>query len=144
MIDSLIEDKREEFLVMLREMLRAKVHRATVTQTNVNYEGSLTLDAALMQAAGMIPYERVDVYNADGGARFSTYLIPGAAGSGVACLNGAAAHLARVGDRIIIASYGAFSPEEIPSHRPTVVLVDHANRVNGIRREVTAGAEVTA
>lgn len=129
---------------MLREMLRAKVHRATVTETNVNYEGSLTLDAALMKAAGMIPYERIDVYNADSGTRFSTYLIEGAPGSGVVCVNGAAAHLARPGERIIVATYAAFSPEEIATHHPTVVLVDSANRVKEIRREIVAGTEVTA
>ena len=127
---------------MLREMLRAKVHRATVTETNAEYEGSLTLDAGLMKAAGMIPYERIDVYNADSGARFSTYLIAGATGSGVVCVNGAAAHLARPGHRIIIAAYAALGPEEIASHRPTVVLVDEANRVKEIRHEILAGTEV--
>ena len=127
---------------MLREMLRAKVHRATVTETNVHYEGSLTLDASLMQAAGMLPYERIDVYNADSGARFSTYLIPGEAGSGVACVNGAAAHLARPGERVIIAAYAALTEAEIQSHRPTVVLVDAHNRVKEIRHEIVAGTEV--
>ena len=129
---------------MLREMLRAKVHRATVTETRVDYEGSLTLDATLMKAAGMIPYERIDVYNADSGTRFSTYLIEGEPGSGVVCVNGAAAHLARPGERIIVATYAAFSPEEIAAHRPTVVLVDSANRVKEIRREIVAGTEVIA
>lgn len=129
---------------MLREMLRAKVHRATVTETKVNYEGSLTLDAALMKAAGMIPYERIDVYNADSGTRFSTYLIEGEPGSGVVCVNGAAAHLTRPGERIIVAAYAAFSPEEIATHHPTVVLVDSANHVKEIRREIVAGTEVTA
>ena len=129
---------------MLREMLRAKVHRATVTETNVDYEGSLTLDAALMSAAGMLPYERIDVYNVDSGARFSTYLIPGAAGSGSVCVNGAAARLAEPGQRIIIACYAALCPEEIPAHRPIVVLVDAANRVRQVRHEIVAGTEVTA
>ena len=127
---------------MLREMLRAKVHRATVTETNVDYEGSLTLDSDLMAAAGMIPYERIDVYNADSGARFSTYLIPGEAGSGVLCVNGAAAHLARAGHRLIIASYAAMSDAEIATHRPTVVLVDAANRVKRTAREIVAGTLV--
>jgi aspartate 1-decarboxylase len=125
-------------------MLRAKVHRATVTETNVNYEGSLTLDSGLMEAAGMLPYERIDVYNADSGARFNTYLIPGPAGSGVVCVNGAAAHLARAGERIIIAAYASLSEEEIATHRPLVVLVDRANQVKEIRREVTAGSQVPA
>lgn len=127
---------------MLREMLRAKVHRATVTETNVNYEGSLTLDAGLMLAAGMVPYERIDVYNADSGARFSTYLIPGETGSGVVCVNGAAAHLAKPGERVIIACYAALSHDEVASHRPTVVLVDANNRVREIHREILAGTEV--
>ena len=129
---------------MLREMLRAKVHRATVTETNVNYEGSLTLDASLMRAAGMVAYERIDVYNADSGARFSTYLIEGEPDSGVVCVNGAAAHLARPGDRIIIACYASLSPEEMRTHRPVVVLVNAANRIKEIRHEILAGTEVTA
>jgi len=129
---------------MLREMLRAKVHRATVTETHVNYEGSLTLDADLMAAAGMVAYERVDVYNADSGTRLSTYLIPGEAGSGVVCVNGAAAHLAKPGERIIIASYASLAPEEMSAHRPLVVLVDASNKIKEIRREITAGTEVTA
>lgn len=128
---------------MLREMLRAKVHRATVTETNVNYEGSLTLDADLMRAAGMLPYERIDVYNADSGTRFSTYLIAGAAGSGEVCVNGAAALLARPGDRIIIASYAALSPEEIAGHRPIVVLVDRSNRITEVRHDIVAGTPVS-
>ena len=129
---------------MLREMLRAKVHRATVTETNVNYEGSLTLDAALMRAAGMVAYERIDVYNADSGARFSTYLIEGEPDSGVVCVNGAAAHLAKPGERIIIACYASLGPEEMRTHRPIVVLVNAANRVKEIRHEILAGTEVTA
>ena len=127
---------------MLREMLRAKVHRATVTETNVNYEGSLTLDASLMKAAGMLPYERVDGYNADSGARFSTYLITGKPGSGEVCVNGAAALLAKPGDRVIIASYAALEPAEIASHRPSVVLVDGANRILEIRHDIVAGTRV--
>jgi aspartate 1-decarboxylase len=123
-------------------MLRAKVHRATVTETNVDYEGSLTLDATLMGAAGMLPYERIDVYNADSGARFSTYLIPGEAGSGTVCVNGAAAHLARPGERVIIACYAALADTEIPAHRPTVVLVDAFNRVKEVRHEIVAGTAV--
>lgn len=129
---------------MRREMLRAKVHRATVTETNVEYEGSLTLDAGLMQAAGMLPYERIDVYNVNSGERFSTYLIPGEAGSGVACVNGAAAHLARKGDRIIIASYAVLGDDEIPRHRPTVVLVDSQNKIKEIRHEIIPGTLVPA
>jgi len=125
-----------------REMLRAKVHRPTVTQTNVNYEGSLTLDAALMNAAGMVPYERIDVYNCENGERFSTYLITGRAGSGEVCVNGAAARLASPGDRVIIASYASIHEEQIPGHRPIVVLVDRENRIKSTRHEITAGTVV--
>ncbi len=129
---------------MTREMLRAKVHRPTVTETRVDYEGSLTLDEELMKAAGMLPYERIDVYNSDSGSRFSTYLIPGAPGSGEVCVNGAAALLAKTGERIIIASYAAMTDEEILSHSPTVVLVDRSNRIVEIRHEVVAGTQVGA
>ena len=127
---------------MLREILRAKVHRPTVTETNVDYEGSLTLDVDLMHVAGMLPYERIDVYNCDSGTRFSTYLIPGEPGSGEVCINGAAAHLAKRGDRVIIVSYAAMTPEEIASHRPRVVLVDSANRVKEIHDQIVAGTVV--
>ena len=127
---------------MLREMLRAKVHRPTVTETNVDYEGSLTLDIGLMKEAGMLPYERVDIYNCENGARFSTYLIEGEKGSGEVCVNGAAARLAKPGDRIIIASYAAFTPEEIANHRPTVVLVDRSNKVTSVSQEIIAGTTI--
>lgn len=127
---------------MLREMLRAKVHRPTVTETNIDYEGSLTLDVGLMKEAGLLPYERVDVYNCDNGARFSTYLIEGEKGSGEVCINGAAARLARPGDRVIIAAYASLTPEEIATHRPTVVLVDRSNRVTSVNQEIIAGTTV--
>ncbi len=125
---------------MLREMLRAKVHRATVTETNVDYEGSLTLDEDLMKAAGMLPFERVDVYNSDSGTRFSTYLIPGKPGGGEVCINGAAALLATPGDRVIIASYAALTQEELETHKPIVVLLDSENRVKKVTDRTVAGA----
>ena len=127
---------------MLREMLRAKVHRPTVTETNVDYEGSLTLDVGLMKEAGMLPYERVDVYNCENGARFSTYLIEGEKGSGEVCVNGAAARLAKPGDQVIIASYAAFTLEEIAEHQPTVVLVDRFNKVTSVSHEIIAGTTI--
>lgn len=117
---------------MRREMLRAKIHRAVVTETNVEYEGSLTLDQDLMEAADILPFERIDVYNVSNGARFSTYVITGQAGSGTVCVNGAAARLAAAGDRIIIAAYGSYEEEELAAsavHEPKVVLVDEHNRV---------------
>jgi len=114
---------------MRRELLRAKIHRATVTDTNVEYEGSLTLDRELMQAAGLVPFERIDVYNVNNAARFSTYVIEGESGSGTVCVNGAAARLAAAGDKIIIAAYASFDEEEISRHRPTVILVDARNGI---------------
>jgi aspartate 1-decarboxylase len=124
---------------MRREMLRAKIHRATVTETNVTYEGSLTLDRDLMDAADLRPLERIDVYDVDNGARFSTYVIEGARGSGTVCVNGAAARLAVEGDKIIIAAYASYEESELKAHQPLVVLVDEKNRVkteasSGLRR----------
>ncbi len=115
---------------MRREMLRAKIHRATVTGTNVEYEGSLTVDQDLMTAADLRPFERIDVYNVNSGARFSTYVIPGARGSGTICVNGAAARLAAAGDRIIIAAYGSYDESDVSGHEPIVILVDERNRVS--------------
>ena len=114
---------------MRRELLRAKIHRATVTDTNVEYEGSLTIDATLMAAADLVPFERIDVYNVSNGARFSTYVIEGQPDSGTMCVNGAAARLAAPGDRIIIAAYGSYDESEIPDHTPVVVFVDRSNRI---------------
>ena len=119
---------------MVREMLRAKVHRVKVTEANLEYEGSLTLDVALMKAGEFVPYEKVDVYNVTRGTRFTTYLIEGEEGSGVCCVNGAAAHLASAADFVIIASYAAVEESEIKEHRPLVVLVDAANRLREIKR----------
>jgi aspartate 1-decarboxylase len=113
---------------MLREMLRAKVHRATVTDRNVEYVGSLTLDASLMEACDLLPYERIDVYDVHNGERFSTYLMAGEPNSGTCCVNGAAARLVEVGDKIIIAAYAALTDEEARQHRPRVLLVDGKNR----------------
>jgi aspartate 1-decarboxylase len=127
---------------MQREVLRGKIHRATVTEANLDYEGSLTVDAELMAAAGLAPYERIDVYDVTNGNRFSTYLIEGPPGSGVICVNGAAAHLARSGDLIIVTGYGLATEAELRSHRPKVVLVDGKNRVRQVLNEST-GARVS-
>ncbi len=126
---------------MQREVLRGKIHRATVTEADLEYEGSLTVDADLMEAAGLAPYERIDVYDVTNGSRFSTYLIEGARGSGVICVNGAAAHLAKAGDRIIITGYGLATEAEVRGHRPKVVLVDERNRIKQVLHEST-GARV--
>lgn len=127
---------------MKREMLRAKVHRVRVTEANLEYEGSLTLDVVLMEAGGFVPFERIDVYNVANGARFSTYLIEGERGSGVCCVNGAAAYHAKVGDPVIIASYATVEDSEIAAHRPKIVLVDAKNRVREIKHTESAAARV--
>ncbi|MBC7341005.1 MAG: aspartate 1-decarboxylase [Clostridia bacterium] len=117
---------------MLRTMMKSKIHRARVTQADLNYVGSITIDSQLLEAAGILPYEKVQVVNNNNGARLETYVIAGEAGSGVICLNGAAARLAQPGDIVIIISYGIYSDEEIKGHRPQVVFVDEGNRIERI------------
>lgn len=129
--------------VMTREMLRAKVHRITVTERNVEYEGSLTLDAGLMKACDMLPYERIDVYDIDNGKRFSTYLIEGEAGSGDCCVNGAAAHLVELGDKLILCAYAAVEESATRAHRPMVVLVDERNRLREVKNEERAATRAS-
>lgn len=119
---------------MMLNMLKGKIHCATVTEANLSYMGSITIDADLMDQAGILPNERVQVVDNNNGARLETYTIPGPRGSGVICLNGAAARCAQVGDVVIIMAYALFSEEEARSYRPTVVLVDESNRVKEIRR----------
>lgn len=113
---------------MQRTMLKSKIHRATVTEANLEYEGSITIDRDLLKKADVWPFERVEVYNCDNGARFATYAIEGVAGSGVICINGAAAHLARPGHKIIIATYVAMEEADIPSYRQKIVLVNDKNQ----------------
>ncbi len=114
---------------MRRHVLRAKVHSAMVTEVDLEYEGSLGMDVDLMKAARMVPFEKIDVYNLANGNRFSTYVIPLKGGSGRISVNGAAAHLARPGDRVIIASYASLEEQELDRHRPVILLVDEKNRV---------------
>jgi aspartate 1-decarboxylase len=115
---------------MLLEMFRAKIHRATVTDANLHYEGSLTVDEALLEASGIKPYEKVAVVNINNGARFETYTIKGERGKGDICLNGAAARLGEPGDKIIIIAYGFVKEEELTEdYEPTVVLVDDNNKI---------------
>jgi len=114
---------------MLLTLLRAKIHRATVTNANLDYEGSVTVDTDLLKAAGILLYESVDIYDITNGARLRTYTIPGEPGSGTVCINGAAAHLVEEGDRVILAAYAQMTPEEARAHRPRVVLVDGENRI---------------
>lgn len=119
---------------MKREILRAKIHRITVTERNIHYEGSLTLDLVLMEAAGIVSFEKVDVYNVNSGKRFSTYVIKGEKGSGSCCVNGAAAHLTDPGDLLIVASYATLDDAELSKHHPIIVLVDSKNRIREIKR----------
>ena len=128
---------------MQRTMLRAKIHRIAVTECDVEYEGSLTLDKDLMERADMVPYERVDVYDVDNGNRFSTYLIEGERGSGDCCVNGAAARLVSIGDKLILASYTEVADRDVASHRPTVVLVGEGNRVKTVKEHEAAGVRVS-
>lgn len=127
---------------MDRTMLRAKIHRIAVTQCDVAYEGSLTLDADLMRRADMLQYERVEVYDVDNANRFATYLIEGEPGSGECCVNGAAARLVRPGDRLIIASYATMAERDARIHEPRVVLVGEGNRVKQFKRAEKAGSRV--
>ncbi len=114
---------------MFRIMLRSKIHRATVTESNLEYEGSLTLDEDLMDAAGMLPYEQVNLSNLNNGERFMTYVIPGKRGSGVCCLNGPTARKGHPGDRVIIFCYEGYSNEELKTFKPKVVKVDAKNKI---------------
>ncbi len=113
---------------MRRIMFKSKIHRATVTGADLNYEGSITIDSELLKLADIYPYEKVDIYNVTNGERFSTYVIPGEPGSGEICLNGAAARKVQKGDVVIIVSYCELTEEEIKEFSPTVVLVDEENR----------------
>ena len=113
---------------MLRIMLRSKIHRATVTDANIDYDGSLTVDEQLLKAAGMLPYEQVMVSNLNNSERFETYVIPGLANSGTICLNGPAAHKGKVGDRIVIFCYELYSEDELKRYQPTIIRVDEKNR----------------
>ena len=114
---------------MFRQMLRAKIHRATVTDANLDYEGSLTVDPILIEAAGMLPYELVHVSNLQNGERFETYLIPGNRGSGDMVLNGPTARRGVKGDKVIVFCYEYFNEEEIKAHKPRIILVDAQNKI---------------
>lgn len=113
---------------MYRHMMKSKIHRATVTEANLNYVGSITIDENLMEAADLLENEKVQIVDNNNGSRLETYVIPGPRGSGVICLNGAAARLVHPGDTVIIISYAMLSAEELASHKPTVVFVDENNR----------------
>lgn len=114
--------------------LKSKIHRATVVQAELNYIGSITVDETLMEQAGISEYEKVQIVNIDNGARFETYTICGERNSGMICLNGAAARMAAVGDKIIIMAYGQMTPEELKQNPPKVVFVDEHNRTTRVTR----------
>jgi aspartate 1-decarboxylase len=122
---------------MRRTLFKSKIHLATVTQADLDYEGSVTIDAVLMRAADILPYEKVHLWNRSNGARLETYALEGPEGSGTICVNGAAAHLARPGDLIIIATFAEVdSEDEARAWKPTVVHVDGQNRIVPIVGEV--------
>lgn len=114
---------------MMLNMLKGKIHRATIRQAELNYVGSITVDPLLLEAAGILEYEAVQVVDVDNGSRLETYTIAGEPGSGMICLNGAAARLVQPGDKVIIMCYCSLSPEEACEHRPHVVFVDDDNRI---------------
>ncbi|HIW91994.1 MAG TPA: aspartate 1-decarboxylase [Candidatus Corynebacterium avicola] len=113
---------------MIRTMMKSKIHRATVTQADLHYVGSCTIDADLMEAADILEGEQIDIVDIDNGSRLTTYAITGERGSGMISINGAAAHLVHPGDLVILISYGQYSSEELKDYNPRVVFVDAANR----------------
>ncbi|WP_338470066.1 aspartate 1-decarboxylase [Niallia sp. XMNu-256] len=114
---------------MFRTMMNGKIHRATVTEANLNYVGSITIDSAILEAVGMVENEKVQIVNNHNGARFETYIIPGERGSGIICLNGAAARLVQPGDTVIIISYALVSEEKLAYHQPKIAIMDQENRI---------------
>jgi len=115
--------------MMFRTMMNAKIHRAHVTEANLNYVGSITIDTDILDAVGLVANEKVQIVNNNNGARFETYIIPGERGSGVICLNGAAARLVQKGDIVIIISYVLVAEERVPFHHPKVAIMDENNRI---------------
>ncbi|MBR7003308.1 MAG: aspartate 1-decarboxylase [Neisseriaceae bacterium] len=124
---------------MLKTLLGGKIHRATVTEANLNYVGSVTIDADLLDSAGICVSEKVQIVNNNNGARLETYVIPGERGSGVICLNGAAARMVQTGDIVIIMSYVILNESEVMNHKPRVVLVDEHNHIKDVIHYEPAG-----
>lgn len=125
---------------MLVNMLKGKIHRATVVQAELNYVGSITVDPVLMEAAGILEYEYVQIVDVENGNRFETYTIAGEPNSGMICLNGAAARQVMVGDHVIIMAYAQMTPEEAKEHKPHVVFVDDENQIREVSRYEKYGA----
>ena len=126
---------------MMKSMLKCKIHRATVTESMLHYEGSITIDKTLMDAAGLVDYEQVHIWNVDNGNRFTTYVIEGEADSGVICLNGAAARQVSKGDLVIIAAFSAYDEKELADYQPTLVYVDRENRITGVKRKIASESQ---
>lgn len=124
---------------MRHVMLKCKLHRVTVTDANLDYEGSVAIDEALMEAAGILPFEQVQIYNIANGNRFTTYAIKGERGTGVISVNGAAAHLAKKGDLVIIAAYSVLDEAEARNHNPVLVYVDADNSIKKVSSVLSAG-----
>lgn len=124
---------------MLVTLMKSKIHRARVTDANLNYVGSITIDEELMEKADIIRNEKVQVVNNNNGSRFETYVIPGERGSGTICLNGAAARLVHPGDIVIILSYGIFEKEEAAAFSPRILFLDDKNRINAVKTEEEHG-----
>lgn len=114
---------------MLRIMYKSKIHRATVTEANLDYVGSITIDENLLRAADILPNERVQIVNLHNGSRVETYVMAGRPGSGTICMNGAAARWAHKGDKVIIISYGLLTEDEVKKHKPKIIIVDDKNRI---------------
>jgi len=123
---------------MLQQMLKTKIHRATITESELHYEGSITIDETLIEAAGMHPYEQVMVSNINNGERFVTYVLAGKRGSGTICLNGPTARKGVVGDKIIIFCYAYYDETEMQSYAPRIIKVDQKNQVEAIRSAIEA------
>ena len=124
---------------MQRVMLKSKIHRATVTDANLDYEGSVAIDESLMEAAGIYEFEQVQIYDINNGNRLTTYAIKGERGSGTISINGAAAHLARKGDLVIIASYSTLDEAEAQKHSPVLVYVDEKNSIKKVSSKLASG-----
>ena len=124
---------------MILTMLKAKIHRATVTESNLHYVGSITIDRDLMEASGILEYEKVSVVDIDNGSRFDTYVIEGDCGSGVICVNGAAARLVQPGDKVIILAYCQMDSEEAENHSPKIVFVGSGNKILEIKSSEEQG-----
>ncbi len=114
---------------MQRTMLKSKIHRATVTDANLHYQGSVSVDPLLLEAADILPHERVEIYNITNGERFATYAIEGIRGAGQIVLNGAAAHKVSVGDLVILATYATYTEQETRAHKPSLVFVNARNQI---------------